>query len=67
MPDMNELYGKQMTWPRLVLKTGVEALLAYNFYHYSTTEKEDWDCWVGKYRQPMADEFEGAENVSAKF
>ena len=64
---MDELYGKQMTWPRLVLKAGCEALLAYNFYHYSTVEKEDWDCWVGSYRQPMAEEFDGAVNVSAKF
>ena len=36
MPEVDELFGKQMSWPRLIIKFGVEALLAYNAYNYMT-------------------------------
>ena len=70
MPNANELFGKQMTWPRLILKAGTEGLLAYNFYHYATfhaTTSQDpsWECFATDYRQPNADGI--GENMSAAF
>ena len=64
---MDELFGKQMGWPRLVLKFGVEALLTYNFFHYATTEKADWDCFATDRRQPSPVDIDGAENMTAQF
>ena len=70
MPAVDELFGKQMTWPRLILKSGVCALLTYNFYHYATThattnQDPAWECFATDFRQPNADG-EG-ENMSAAF
>ena len=70
MPDVNELFGKEMTWPRLIVKTGVTGLLTYNFYHYGTVhdtaqQDEPWECFATDFRQPNADG-EG-ENMSAAF
>ena len=70
MPNPDELFGKQMTWPRLILKLGVEGLLTYNFYKYATfyaTTEQDpsWECFATDYRQPNADGI--GENMSAAF
>ena len=67
MPQVEELFGKSMSWPRLVIKTGVEALLCYNAYHYATAEKADWDCWASGKRQPSPIETPGARNVTEQF
>ena len=65
-----ELFGKQMTMPRLILKLGVEALLVWNFWKYATeyaTTSQDppWECFSTGYRQPNP--FGDGENMSAAF
>ena len=67
MPEVEELFGKQMSWPRLIIKFGVEVLLAYNAYNYMTDYKPDWDCWASGKRQPSGVETEGARNVTEEF
>ena len=67
---MDELFGKQMTWPRLCLKAGTVALLTYNFYDYATThsttrQPDPWECFATDYRQPNSDGI--GENMSAAF
>ena len=54
MPEtkLNDLYAKQMTWPRLIMKGLVQGILCYNFYHYSTAHKTDWDCYATDKKQP---------------
>merc|ERR1712154_724287 len=57
-----------MSWPRLIIKFGVEVLLAYNAYNYMTAPyKADWDCWASGKRQPSPVETEGARNVTDMF
>uniref|UniRef100_A0A7S3I616 MARVEL domain-containing protein n=1 Tax=Favella ehrenbergii TaxID=182087 RepID=A0A7S3I616_9SPIT len=73
MPSIEELYKSKMTWPRLVIKFLVEALLAYNCYHYNTAHLKGYDCWANEMKQPRADqsmfgEDEGSPvNMTAKF
>ena len=67
---IKELFGKQMTMPRLVLKLGVEALLAWNFWKYSTeyaTTSQDppWECYATDFRQPNPDG--NGDNMSEAF
>ena len=53
-----------MTWPRLILKGGAEALLAWNAYHYTTTHSTDWECFATDKKQPNDS---SGENMSAQF
>ena len=67
---VKELFGKQMTMPRLILKLGVEALLVWNFWKYATeyaTTSQDppWECFSTGYRQPNP--VGDGENMSAAF
>ena len=52
MPSTEELFGKAMSWPRLILKTAVEGILCYNFYSHATMEKTTWSCYANEFRQP---------------
>ena len=52
MASVDELFGKQMTWPRLIMKFGVETILAWNFYSYATEHRPDWDCFATDKKQP---------------
>ena len=54
-----------MGWPRLVIKFGVEALIAYNAYKYNTRYRPDWDCFATEAKQP--NDFGIGENVSKEF
>ena len=55
-----------MSWPRLILKGGIEALLAYNFSHYNGSKhRPDWDCFATDKKQPNG--LGNGENVSAEF
>ena len=53
MPDIEELFKNKMTWPRLVIKGIVEAVIVYNAYRYATVHKtEDWECYATESKQP---------------
>ena len=65
MPQVDELFANQMSWPRLVIKGLVEGLLCYNFYHYATAERPDWDCFATDKRQPNG--LGEGENITEKF
>ena len=52
MPSVEELYKNKMTWPRLILKGIVEALLAYNCFHYNTSHLAGYDCYSNGKKQP---------------
>ena len=62
---VDELFGKQMNWPRLVIKFLIEGLLCYNFYNYATTHRTDWDCCSTERRQPNGMGI--GDNVTATF
>ena len=61
---LKELFAKQMTWPRLVIKGIACGVLCYNFYHYGTTHKNDWDCYATDKKQPNGTE---GENMTEAF
>ena len=64
MPDIYSLYKSKMTWPRLIMKCGVEILLAYNCYKYNM-KRDDWDCWANGAKQPNA--HENGRNMTEQF
>ena len=52
-PSLEQLFPKSMSWPRLIVKLGIESILAYNFYNYNSDDKKpDWECWATDKRQP---------------
>ena len=65
MPSTDELFGKEMSWPRLVIKFGVVAIVCYNFYNYNNAKKPDWECFATDKRQPNGDGI--GENMTATF
>ena len=65
MPSIEELYKSGMTWPRLVIKFGVEALIVYNAFKYNTRYKPEWDCFATEAKQP--NDFGVGENVTEEF
>ena len=66
---VDELFGgKQMTWPRLVVKGLIEAVLCYNFSHYiGPKHRPEWECWATDKKQPSGNGDNDGENVSAMF
>ena len=63
---LHQLYEKKMTWPRLILKGGVEAILCWNAYHYATFHKtQDWACYATHSKQP--NDFGVGDNVTERF
>ena len=49
---LDELFSTSTTWPRLIMKAGIEGILCYNFYHYGGSHRPDYDCWATERRQP---------------
>ena len=57
-----------MSWPRLILKLGAEALLCWNAYNYSHDKVPDWECWASKKRQPHGHKYyDEARNMTDEF
>ncbi len=61
---LNELFAKQMTWPRLCIKGIAQAVLCYNFYSYGTEHRPEWDCFATNKKQPNGIE---GENMTEAF
>ena len=65
MPSVDELFAKQMSWPRLILKTAIEGTLCYYFYIHAHAERTSWNCYATGRRQPNGDG--RGENVTEAF
>ena len=65
MSTVDKLFSKQMTWPRLVVKSFVEGIIAYNCYDYNSAHKPAWDCYASGFKQPNGTG--DGENVSDQF